>query len=423
MSGTLTFGANETEKTVRVPTTQDSVYEHEERFRLRLSNPTNARLSNMRVTGKIIDDDKPTLSVSSASATEGNAVRFTVSLSAASIQNAIVHYDLDQGTADASDFTVQKRGVILFRTGRSSATVSVSTSDDEIDEEDETFSISLRNSWYFRLGDATATGIILDNDGEPGLPTLNVSDASATEGAAVSFTVSRSRASSQQVTVQYATSAGTAESGTDFTAASGTLTFGATETSKTVSVATTSDSGDEENETFTLTLSSPTNATLGDATATGTINDDDATPTLSVSEASATEGDAVEFTVSLSAASGQAVTVQYATSAGTAESGTDFTAVSGTLTFGANETSKTVSVATTSDSVDEDNETFTLTLSSPTNVTLVDATATGTINDDDETPTLSVSDASATEGDAVEFTVSLSAASGRGGCRCPSGSP
>ena len=414
VSGTLTFGANETEKTVRVPTTQDSVYEHEERFRLRLSNPTNARLSNMRVTGKIIDDDKPTLSVSSASATEGNAVRFTVSLSAASIQNAIVHYDLDQGTADASDFTVQKRGVILFRTGRSSATVSVSTSDDEIDEEDETFSISLRNSWYFRLGDATATGIILDNDGEPGLPTLNVSDASATEGAAVSFTVSRSRASGQAVTVQYATSAGTAESGTDFTAASGTLTFGATETSKTVSVATTSDSGDEENETFTLTLSSPTNATLGDATATGTINDDDATPTLSVSEASATEGDAVEFTVSLSAASGQAVTVQYATSAGTAESGTDFTAVSGTLTFGANETSKTVSVATTSDSVDEDNETFTLTLSSPTNVTLVDATATGTINDDDETPTLSVSDASATEGDAVEFTVSLSAASGRG---------
>ena len=83
--------------------------------------------------------------------------------------------------------------------------MSVSTSDDEIDEEDETFSIRLYNTWYFHLGDATATGSIRDNDGERRLPTLSVSDASATEGDAVAFTVSRSRSSSQQMTVQYAT--------------------------------------------------------------------------------------------------------------------------------------------------------------------------------------------------------------------------
>ena len=69
---------------------------------------------------------------------------------------------------------------------------------------------------------------------------------------------------------------------------------------------------DEADETFTLTLSSPTKATLDDATATGTITDDDAAPTVSVSDASASEGDAVEFTLSLSTASGQQVTVQYA---------------------------------------------------------------------------------------------------------------
>ena len=217
-----------------------------------------------------------------------------------------------------------------------------------------------------------------------------MSDASATEGSAVSFAVSLSAASSQQVTVAYATSGGTATSGTDFSETSGTLTFAANETSKTVSVTTTDDSDDEADETFTLTLSSPTHATLEDATAIGTINDDDEpaiTPTISVSDASATEGSAVSFTVSLSAASSQQVTVAYATSGGTATSGTDFSETSGTLTFAANETSKTVSVATTDDSDDEADETFTLTLSSPTHATLADATATGTINDDDEPAT------------------------------------
>ena len=106
-------------------------------------------------------------------------------------------------------------------------------------------------------------------------PALRVSDASAAEGEAVEFTVSLSETSSQEVTVAYATSGGTATSGTDFTASSGTLTFEAGESSQTVSVSTVDDSLDEDDETFTLTLSSPANATLADATATGTITDDD----------------------------------------------------------------------------------------------------------------------------------------------------
>ena len=105
---------------------------------------------------------------------------------------------------------------------------------------------------------------------------------------------------------------------------------------------------------------------------------------LSVSDASATEGALVEFTVSLSAASGQQVTVQYATADGTAESGADFTPASGTLTFAANETSKSVYVATGRDAVDEENETFTLRLSNASGATLANAEATGTIVNDDE---------------------------------------
>ena len=262
--------------------------------------------------------------------------------------------------------------------------------------------------------------------------TLNVSGASADEGKAVNFAVTLSVASAQQVTVNYATSSGTATSGTDFTATNGTLTFAPNETSKTVSVSTADDASDEENETFTLTLSSPTNAALGDDTATGRIRDNDAPPMVRVSDASAPEGGTVDFMLSLWPPSGKQVTVQYETSSGTAqsgtqarahrttasdtaESGTDFTRESGTVIFVPGETSQTVSVQTVDDAEDEENETLTLRLSSATNATLApgSTTATGTIADDDGASTLSVSDASATEGDSVNFRVSLLPASGQ----------
>ena len=136
--------------------------------------------------------------------------------------------------------------------------------------------------------DCDASGAICTDDGRPlshslsatvegeaRVPELSVADASATEGDTVTFTVSLSEPSGQQVTVDYATSDGTAASGTDFTAASGTLTFAAGDSSKAVSVATADDTVDEENETFTLTLSNASGASLGDATATGTIADNE----------------------------------------------------------------------------------------------------------------------------------------------------
>ena len=158
-SGTLTFGANEIAKTVSVPTTEDSSYEFNETFTLVLSNPTNATLhaASTRATGRIDDDDRPTVSVSDASATEGDTLEFTLSLSAAvpeEMGRGSVYYDLDPGTADASDFTVRKGGFLVFRTGTTSVTVRVSTTDDAISEEDETFSIRLYSTRWIGLGDA-----------------------------------------------------------------------------------------------------------------------------------------------------------------------------------------------------------------------------------------------------------------------------
>jgi len=113
---------------------------------------------------------------------------------------------------------------------------------------------------------------------------------------------------------------------------------------------------------------------------------------LSVSDARAVEGEAVEFTVSLSAASDEQATVDYATSDGTAKSGTDFTAASGTLTFAAGATTRTVRVETAGDSTVEDDETFALTLSNPSGATLANTSGARLAKASDATP----SNASAT---------------------------
>ena len=338
-----------------------------------------------------------------------------------------------------------------------------------------------------------------------GPPAISISDATVqeAEGAVLVFTATLSHASSRTVTVSYATSDGTAVAGSDYTAASGALTFNAGDTSQTVQVTVLTDSEDESQETLTLTLSNPSQATLDDATGTGAIENgesssgiqedppaetpvvlltasfanvpadhdggnftfdlnfsenvnagyarirdhaftvDGATianayrqtqgsnqgwhvevdptgngevsitlpettdcddsgaicaddermlshatsvrvtgpPAISVSDATVqeAEGAVLVFTATLSHASSRTVTVDYATSDGTAVAGSDYTAASGALTFNAGDTSQTVQVTVLTDSEDEGQETLTLTLSNPSQATLDDASGAGAI--------------------------------------------
>ena len=225
-------------------------------------------------------------------------------------------------------------------------------------------------------------------------PILSVAALVVSEGAGTAdFTVTLDVVSGESLTVDYATSDGTALAGSDYTAASGTLTIAAGQRQNTIVVALSDDSLGEGDEDFTLTLSNASNADIGDGQATATITDNEGTPTLTIADARATEGNAVEFTVSLDPASSSDVTVEYATTDGTATSdssdpdGADYTAVASgaELTISTGATTATISVATANDTVDEDDETFTVTLSSPSsNATLgAGKTATGTIEDDD----------------------------------------
>jgi hypothetical protein len=182
-------------------------------------------------------------------------------------------------------------------------------------------------------------------------PTVStVSSNSATEGSTITHTVTLSAATTR-TTAYAATLVGVnaTGSGTDFTSdlasatysdgvafSAGNMSVPTGVSSFTVGIATTSDTLDEVDETYTLTV--------GGVSGTGTITDDDALPTLTISDATESFSTCT-FTVTLSAVSGRDVTFDYATADGTKSAGTDYTAASGTLTFAAGETSKTVTVS------------------------------------------------------------------------------
>jgi hypothetical protein len=126
--------------------------------------------------------------------------------------------------------------------------------------------------------------------------------------------------------MNYTTTDGTATATNDYITRSGTATITAGTTSTTVVITGVQDTLDENNETMNLVISSPTNATIGDASGLGTINDNDTAPTVSInSPAAVTEGISVVYTISLSAASGLPVTGSYTTTNGTAIAGSDYT--------------------------------------------------------------------------------------------------
>ena len=187
---------------------------------------------------------------------------------------------------------------MLFRSGETSKTFPVGVLVDSTDEADETVTLTLSNASNASISDATGTLTITDDDAAP---SLSINDVSVAEvynvNTTATFTVSLSAPSGKSVTVDYATSDGTATAGADYTAISATtLTFAAGETSKTFPVGVLVDSTDEADETVTLTLSNASNASISDATGTLTITDDDAAPSLSIDDVTASNENAENHT-------------------------------------------------------------------------------------------------------------------------------
>ncbi len=237
----------------------------------------------------------------------------------------------------------------------------------------------------------------------PAPPRITIGDVEVLEGARfATFEVKLSAAATGEVSVKFATQNGTARAGLDFTALSGGITFAAGETVKRISVALVDDRVFEATESFSVKLSGAKGATITDDLGFATIIDDDGARFF-VSDASVIEGNsgttAMSFKVSLAAAMTTTVSVNFATAGGTATSGADFIARSGTLTFTPGQTEKVVTVAVIGDRLVEMDETLSLTLSAPVRGTILDGTGIGTIINNDR-PSIVIADAApVTEGD------------------------
>ena len=284
-SGALTFNAGDTSQTVQVTVLTDSEDESQETLTLTLSNPSQATLDDATGTGAIENGE------SSSGIQEDPPAETPVVLITASFANVPADHD-------GSNFTFQLTFSENVNAGYARIRDHAFTVDGATIANAYRQTQGSNQGWHVEVDptgngevsitlpettDCDDSGAICTDDSRKlshptsatvaGPPAISVSDATVqeAEGAVLVFTATLSHASSRTVTVDYATSDGTAVAGSDYTAASGALTFNAGDTSQTVQVTVLTDSEDEGQETLTLTLSNPSQATLDDASGAGAI--------------------------------------------------------------------------------------------------------------------------------------------------------
>ncbi|WP_413699249.1 Calx-beta domain-containing protein [Psychromonas sp. KJ10-10] len=450
-SGTLTFAVGETSKTITLSVNDDDIYEISENFTIDLSSPVNATIADNQGVGIINDEDgttpgdkegdQPSLSVSSANATEGEAEIFTVSLSNPSTQDVSVDLTSVTGTAIASDFDATNMQVstdagvtwtnatsATIVAGETSVLVRIPTIDDAIDESAENFTLTATVT----AGDttnvsSTGTAVINDNDGEP---ELSIDDVTVNEDAgSMTFTVTLSNASSSVVNVDYASDGtfGTATEGLDYTGVNGSLTFAVGELTQTITVPINDDFIAEGAETFDVVLSNAINATISDSTGLGIIVDEPTQgieDTVNVSlagDTSVLEGGIASYTITLSQTAITDMDIDVIVNHVTTDSG-DLVAETMTLTIVAGTDSVSFTVDNNDDAYAEGDETYSVTLSglttgggfeavnvdtAPVNTVISDNTTPNTETDDEVINITLDGDISVNEGGTATYTINL----------------
>jgi hypothetical protein len=424
---TVTFAGSGTSDTVTVTTLTDVIDEADETFTLTAASQGNSDTAEWE--GTIEDDDgTPSYQLTTTSPVTETALtgttkplRVTATLSAVSGLAVSIPLRTNAGTAiSTSEYPDFLNGfpTLSIPAGQLTGFVEITIVDDTRHEDTfQTFTIGSNgppvNTSPLNDQSGVLTINIQDDDAKP---TVAIGGAGeVVEGSPLGFPLTLSAASEKVVTVEVTTTDGQddeesvgAVAGEDYTALPSTvLSFPAETTDLTAVVQTTLDTVFEASpEALSAAISNPVNATLGDPiTAKGAITDDDDAPTVTLSPLLGTEGDSSAATTNVIATlSGEAdipVVINYTIGGGTATSGTDYTPAEDSIEIAPGQLTGTIPVEIIGDTMDDDGETLSITLSTP-NMTINTASVgaqTFTITDNDAKPTYTVGNVSEEEGD------------------------
>lgn len=336
---------------------------------------------------------------------EGNTANLTFTLSAANNANTVINLETSDGTATVSDYATTT-STITIPAGQTTYSFSIATTNDAIPETNENFSLNATVTSGNTSNVSSAVTInITDNDA---IPTLTSYTSTITEGLTQTIYFYLSNPYNSDITINFISTIGTAGTA-DFTSISTTKTILAGSTSTSISVATTNDNLVESNETFTISATSPSisNSPLSK---TITIIDNDTIPTATIGgNTSVLEGSIVNLSINLSNPYNAPITIALATTNGTAGS-TDYTSITNNLVINAGVSFASFTINTNSDTLDEPNETFTISATSSL-ISTSPVSKLITIIDDDGLPEVTINNTTVLEGTNSVFNVAVNPAS------------
>lgn len=426
-SGSATIPEGETRlETIQVAIVGDMVPESTEDFHIDLSNLKGASAESLQANVDIYDNDstEAKIVVASVAVPEGNSgstvAQVEVRLSAP--QPTPVSFDLEHwgnGSTPGEDFQPVSLQGIQIPAGQTSVQVPVTIFGDTAYEGDEAFGLYIYNVQGAVVGNSDGIVLILDDDPMPSLSLANVSVAEGDSGDRyVHFLASLSAPMPHDVSFAAYSLDGSAMSGSDYVSAyQAGLVIPAGQTGKDFRFRILPDTRFEPDESFTARIEDVVGLPVADGTlsAIATLLNDDIPNGIAVEDASITEGGQLSFTVRLSQPSEAPVSFDVSTSPGTAIPDLDYstTQLQG-LVIPPGSTSTSFTVATTQDSLVENNETLTVNLANVAGATVSDGQGLGLIRNDD-LPGLSIADASMLEGNeadtSLRFEIRLSSPS------------
>ncbi|MES2981163.1 MAG: Calx-beta domain-containing protein [Verrucomicrobiota bacterium] len=420
--GSVTIPAGQDMATVTLFPLDDGLSEAAETVIVTLTLNAAYNVGGAPATASIHDDEQVAVTVAATDATaseperaDGNGV-FAFTRTGDNSADLTVNYFLGGTSTNGGDYTTLT-GTVTILAGQSVATVTVAPVNDTEQEFNETVILNLSPGAGYLIGQPASATVTI-NEGDAPVVSVTATDNDVRElttANAGTYTITRTGSTLAALTVNY-TMSGTATNGTDYASLTGTATIAANASTAVVTLTPTDDALSEGNETAIMTLASGTGYTVGTPNpASLTIGDGElpiisfGTSDLDAAEPSASNG---YFRLARAAAT-TAVTVNY-TISGTATSGSDFTAVSGSITFPSASTQQDVTISVLDDVLSENPETVVLTISSNAAYSITGPTSqTLTLRDNENTVTLAATDATATEaGDTGTFRFTKPVAAG-----------